>query len=196
MKVLRAGNAGQVDGARGRPKFAGMRLSPAPLRLPAAIAVMVFACNEGLQPVRAPTACPPGFVGICGTVRFRGALPESTQAVYLVAYPIFPQTRNDLFNFVPFPPQSISTADSTYFHTLGIPTGRYEWVIAAWVKQGFTTANADSTLREAGYYRDKADTTKPGVVVVNGTGTDSINIVVDFANMHPISYFFPAVVQR
>jgi hypothetical protein len=134
-----------------------------------------LACNEGLQPVRAPTACPPGFVGICGTVRFRGALPDSTQAVYLVAYPTFPRTRNDLFNFVPLPPQSIPTADSTYFYTLGIPTGRYEWVLAAWVKQGFTTANADTTLREAGFYRDKADTTKPGVVSVYGTGTDSIS---------------------
>jgi hypothetical protein len=176
-----------------------MRFPPppgGPLRLPLALAILALACNEGLQPVRAPAACPPGFVGICGTVRFRGALPDSTQAVYLVAYPTFPRTRNDLFNFVPLPPQSIPTADSTYFYTLGIPTGRYEWVLAAWVKQGFTTANADSTLREAGYYRDKADTTKPGVVSVYGMGTDSINIAVDFANMHPISYYFPAAVRR
>ncbi len=176
-----------------------MQAPPAPLarlRLPLAVAILGLACNEGLQPVGAPTACPPGFVGICGTVRFRGALPDSTQAVYLVAYPTFPRTRNDLFNFVPLPPQSIPTADSTYFYTLGIPTGRYEWVLAAWVKQGFTTANADTTLREAGFYRDKADTTKPGVVSVYGTGTDSINIVVDFANMHPISYYFPAAVRR
>jgi hypothetical protein len=176
-----------------------MRSAPrllAALRLPVALAILALACNEGLQPVRAPTACPPGFVGICGKVRFRGALPESTQAVYVVAYPTFPRTRNDLFNFVPLPPQSIPTADSTFFYTLGIPTGRYEWVLVAWVKQGFTTANADSTLREAGYYRDKADTTKPGVVSVYGTGTDSINIVVDFANMHPISYYFPAAVRQ
>src|SRR5712692_8415624 len=121
MKVLSVGNDGQVDCPRRRPKFDGMRHLPAPFWFPAAVAAMAFACNEGLQPVRAPTACPPGFVGICGTVRFRGALPESTQAVYLVAYPIFPQTRNDLFKFVPFPPQSISTADSTYFYTLGVP---------------------------------------------------------------------------
>jgi hypothetical protein len=168
----------------------------APLRLPLTLAILALACNEGLQPVRAPTACPAGFVGICGTVRFRGALPDSTQAVYLVAYPTFPRTRNDLFNFVPFPPQSIPTADSIYFYTLGIPPGRYEWVLAAWVKQGFTTANADSTLREAGYYRDKADTSRPGVVSVFGAGTDSINIVVDFANVHPISYYFPAAVRR
>jgi hypothetical protein len=168
----------------------------APLRLPLALAILALACNEGLQPVRAPTACPAGFVGICGTVRFRGALPDSTQAVYLVAYPMFPRSRNDLFNFVPLPPQSIPTADSTYFYTLGIPPGRYEWVLAAWVKVGFTTANADSTLREAGYYRDRADTARPGVVSVFGAGTDSINIVVDFTSMHPISYYFPAAVRQ
>ncbi|OLC07876.1 MAG: hypothetical protein AUH42_02775 [Gemmatimonadetes bacterium 13_1_40CM_70_11] len=171
-----------------------MRLPPpAALRLPSALAIVVLACNEGLQPV---PLCQRGFVGICGTVHFRGTLPDSTAAVYLVAYPTFPQSRNDLFNFVPFPPQSIPTADSTYFYTLGIPNGRYEWVLAAWVKLGFTTANADSTLREAGYYRDKADTAKPGVVMVNGTGTDSIDIVVDFDNMHPISYYFPAAAKQ
>ena len=162
---------------------------------------MVFACNEGLQPVRAPTACPQGFVGICGTVRLRGALPDSTEAVYLVAYPSFPQTRNDLYNFVPFPPQSIPTADSTYFYTLGIPAGRYEWVVAVWKKLGAFKpdfSNADSLLREAGYFRDRSDPTKPGVVVVSGPGggTDSINIAVDFANMHPISYYFPAAVKQ
>ena len=169
------------------------------LLLPIAIAILAFACNEGLRPFHVPTTCPHGFVGICGTVRFRGALPDSTEAVYLVAYPTFPQSRNDLFNFVPFPPQSIPTADSSYFYTLGILNGRYEWVVAVWKKLGSFNpdfSNADSLLREAGYYRDRSDPTRPGVVVVNGSGTDSINIVVDFANMHPISYYFPAAAKQ
>jgi len=168
-----------------------------PRRLtPLFAALVLVACDAGLRPVPAPTSCPRGFVGICGTVRFRGPLPDSTQDVVLVAYPTFPRSRSDLFHFAPFPPQSIATPDSTYFYTLGLPNGRYEWVVAVWVKQGFTTANADSTLREAGYFRDRADSTRPGVVTVDATGTDSIDIVVDFTDMHPISFYFPAAGRR
>jgi hypothetical protein len=164
-----------------------------------AFTFIALGCNEGLRPVPAPTSCPSGFVGICGTLRFRGTLPDSTEAVYLVAYQTFPQSRNDLFTFVPFPPQSVSTADSTYFYTLPVANGQYQWVVAVWKKIGAFTpdfSNADSLLRETGYYRDPADTTKPGVVVVNGVGTDSIDIVVDFANMHPISYYFPLAAAK
>jgi hypothetical protein len=163
-----------------------------------AVACAALACNEGLQPVRAPSSCPTSFVGICGTVRLHGTLPDSTDAVFIVAYPAFPKSRNDLFLFVPLPPPSIPTSDSTYFYTLAIPNGRYEWLVAVWKKVGsfaIDFSNADSLLREAGYYRDKADTSKAGVVVVNGAGTDSINIVVDFTKMHPISFYFPAAVR-
>ena len=59
-----------------------------------------------------------------------------------------------------------------------------------------TPANADSLLREAGFYRDRTDTTRPGVVVVSGTGTDSIDFVVDFTNMHPVSFYFPASIRQ
>ena len=152
-------------------------------------------CNEGLQPLAAPTSCPSGLVGICGTVTFRGALPDSTDGVFIVAYPKFPRSRNDLFNFQPpLPLQSLPLAGPplSTFYTVALPNGRYEWVLAVWKKQGtITIANADSLLREAGSYRDRADTSRFGVVVVNGTGTDSIDIIVDFASMHPVSFYFP-----
>ena len=66
-------------------------------------------------------------------------------------------------------------------------------MLAAWVKQGFTPQNADSTLREAGFFRDSGDTTVhgSGIVVVNGTGTDSIDFTIDFTKMHPVSFYFP-----
>src|SRR6266852_2077861 len=63
-----------------------------------------LACDEGLKP---QTVCPSSFQGICGTVTFRGALPESTDVVYVVAYATFPQTQNDLFTFQPVPPPTL-----------------------------------------------------------------------------------------
>jgi len=165
-------------------------------RVALAFTLTALGCNEGLRPVPALTSCPAGFVGICGTLHFHGALPPTTGDVVLVAYATFPKSRDDLFTFLPFPPQSVLTTDSTRFYTLPVPNGRYEWVVAVWVDSAFTIANADSTLREAGYFRDSADSTKPGAVVVNGVGTDSIDVVVDFTNMHPISYYFPAAARR
>lgn len=151
-----------------------------------------LACNEGLTP---HTTCPPDFEGICGTVTFRGALPESTDVVYVVAYATFPRSLNDLFSFSPASPPTLvldsASRASPQTYTLSIPNGSYAWVLAAWKKQGtLSLQTADSLLREAGYYRDPADTSKPGTVVVNGR-TTGINFVVDFANMHPVSFYFP-----
>lgn len=158
--------------------------------------LMLLGCDEGLTPRQTPTTCPPGFVGICGTVTFRGALPDSTDAVYVVAYARFPTSQADLFLFQPLPPPSLpldSVATSgTQHYLLPLPSGSYAWVLAAWKKVGpISAANADSLLREAGYFRDPADTTRPGTVVVAGSGTDAIDFVVDFTNMHPVSYYFP-----
>ncbi|MGH7538803.1 MAG: hypothetical protein ACREMF_09225 [Gemmatimonadales bacterium] len=159
------------------------------------------ACDDGLTPRPRPTTCPTGFVGLCGTVTFRGALPESTDAVFIVAYATFPTSQSELFDFQPVPPpmlllDSAARADSQPY-LLPLPSGTYEWVLAAWKKQGtLTPANADSLLREAGFFRDPADTTQPGSVDVSGTGRDSINFVVDFTNMHPVSFYFPAAAQR
>src|SRR5438445_4211118 len=189
-KSIPRGNEGQVDSSRGAADIDSMRLCVA------ALAALVVACNGGLGPAPAPTSCPKNFTGICGTLTIRGATPESTDVVYVVAYQTFPQSRGDLFSYTPLVPPTISLADTTYFYTLPVPNGRYEWVLAVWKKQGILTiANADSLLREAGYYkRSDPDTAAfgAGIVVVNSIGTDSINFVVDFTNMHPVSFYFPA----
>ena len=167
-----------------------------PLRL--LVLASVLACNDGLKPTPVPTTCPTGFVGICGNVTFRGTLPDSTDALYLVAYAAFPQSTSDLFNFLPFPPATLplpAAGDSVVHYTLPLPNGAYHWVLAVWKKVGTLNpgnpASADSLLREAGYYRDPADSTQPGIVQVNATGTDHVDFIVDFANMHSVSYFFP-----
>ena len=126
-------------------------------------------------------------MGICGHITFRGTLPDSTDAIYLVAYGSFPQSASDLFNFLPFPPQLLQVppaGDSVVAYGLPLPNNQYHWVIAVWKKVGTLdpadTASADSLLREAGYYRDPADSTKPGVVTVHSAGTGDIDFVVDF----------------
>jgi hypothetical protein len=157
------------------------------------VALGALACDGGLAP---QSSCPPGFVGICGTVTFRGALPDSTDVVYVVAYATFPTSQNDLFNFKPLPPPTLrldSTARAApQAYTLALPAGTYQWVLAAWKKQGtLSPQNADSLLREAGFYRDPADTSKAGAIVVSGAVTGA-DFTVDFTNMHPVSFYFPA----
>ncbi|HMH83180.1 MAG TPA: hypothetical protein VK531_09940 [Gemmatimonadales bacterium] len=146
----------------------------------AALIAVVLACDAGLHPT---TACP----GICGTVTFRGAVPDSTQAVYVVAYHTFPHSRDSLFTFQPpvTSLQGLPLDGAPAFYALPVDAGRYEWVLAVWVKQGFTLATADSTLREAGYYRDPADTSQPGVLDVDTSRPDSIDFMIDFGQMHP-----------
>ena len=155
----------------------------------------LLACDAGLAPVAESGGCPPGFSGACGTVTFRGAIPESTQVVYVVAYAQFPQSSTDLLTFAPLSPPVLdlpgSPSDTIATYRLPLPADRYEWILAVWKKVGMLTlANADSLLREAGYYRDPANDTLPGVVNVLG-GVDSIDLIVDFANMHPVSFYFP-----
>lgn len=165
------------------------------------VALALLGCDNGLTPRPTPTTCPVGFVGVCGTVTFNGALPASTDVVYVVAYAMFPKSQADLFSFKPFPPPTLlldsAARANPQPYQLSLPSGRYEWVLAAWKQQGtLTPDNADSLLREAGYYRDPADPAKPGVVVVSGTGTDSIDFLVDFTNMHRVSYYFPLLAAR
>lgn len=157
-----------------------------------AVACTALACDGGLAP---QPVCPPGFIGVCGTVTFRGALPDSTDVVYIVAYATFPTTQNDLFTFQPSSPPKLlldSAARAVpQSYTLQLPPGTYQWVLAAWKKQGaLSPQNADSLLREAGFYRDPTDTTKAGVIIVSGT-TTRVDFLVDFTNMHPVSYYFP-----
>ncbi|MGH9260623.1 MAG: hypothetical protein ACRD08_12120 [Acidimicrobiales bacterium] len=164
-----------------------MRTASAALAL-----VIAAACDGGLEPEPIPTSCPAGFVGVCGTIRFRGAIPDSTDNVFVIAYTTFPQTCNDLFTFRPLPPPPVPYGDSTAFYTLPLPDGRYEWLLAVWKKVGMLTFSIADTalLREAGHYRDPADTTQPGVVVVSGTGRDSIDFAVNFDSMRTVSSYF------
>ena len=160
----------------------------------AVLVLALLACNDGLQPVPAPTTCPQNFTGICGHLTFQGTVPDSTQAVYVVAYHTFPRSRDSLFTFQPslILLQKLPLDSATAFYAVPLSSGRYEWVVAVWVKQGFTLPNADSTLREAGSYRDPADTTLPGVVNVYTQGTDSIDFVIDFDHLHPpCRYYSP-----
>ena len=111
----------------------------------AGLVAAALACNGGLQPT-------PASPGISGSVTFRGAVPDSTQAVYVVAYHTFPHSRDSLFTFQP-PVQSLQQlplAGPAARYSIPVASGRYEWVVAVWVKRGFTLANADSTLRETG----------------------------------------------
>ena len=163
----------------------------------AAALATALACNGGLQPT---PACGTGFVGVCGTVTFQGQLPDSlkdsTKAVFIVAYHTFPPAPESLFHFLPFPPSAIPTSNATYFYTLPLPNGRYEWVLAVWQKKSaapLSPQNADTLLREAGFYRDDADTTShgSGIVTVSGTGTGAIDFVIDFSQLHRICDYFP-----
>jgi hypothetical protein len=153
----------------------------------AALVAATLACNGGLQPT-------PATPGIGGTVTYRGAVPDSTQAVYVVAYHTFPHSRDSLFTFQP-PVQSLQQLPlgvGAAPYSIPVESGRYAWVVAVWVKRGFTLANADSTLRETGYYRDPADTTRPGVVNVLTQPASSIDFVIDFGHMRPpCRYYAP-----
>lgn len=157
------------------------------------VLALVLGCNDGLQPM---TICDPHLVGVCGHVTFQGTLPDSTLALYIVAYGAFPQSRADLINFLPFPPEPLTVAspgDSTLY-SLSLPNNQYHWVLAVWAKAGLVigdTVNEATHLFAAGYFRDPADTTKPGVVTVHSAGTPGVDFVVDFNNMHSVSYFFP-----
>jgi hypothetical protein len=167
-------------------------------RLLFAGAIVALGCNQGLAPIPGDGACPPGFVGVCGTVRFRGAIPESTDAVFVLAYAAFPQSQADLFEFrppIPFTPR-LGLGDSITSYQLPLPRGRYEWILAAWKKVGdISLANADSLLREAGYYRDPSDPSQPGAVMVDG-GLGGVDFVVDFDNMRHVSEYFPSGAPR
>lgn len=166
--------------------------------LPATLVLAAFvACDGGLEPARDSGACPSGFVGACGTVTFRGALPESTQVVYVVAYAHFPQSTSDLLLFQPLSPPVLdlptAPGDSTATYQIGLPAGHYEWLLAVWKKIGpLSIDSADALLRDAGYYRNPSNPALPGALdIASGRGRDSVDFVVDFGNMHPISFYFP-----
>ena len=150
----------------------------------------VTACGRGLEP---EPICARGLVGVCGTLRYRGIIPDSTDNVFIAAYLTFPQTCNELIaNRKPFIPGSVPYTGSTAVYSVPLAPGAYHWVLAVWKKVGTLTLSAADTalLRVAGYYRNPADTTQPGIVTVpTGAVADSINFSVDFGRLRPATDF-------
>src|SRR5258705_1524120 len=141
---------------------------------PAAVFVAVLAaamaCDAGLEP---EPICARNLVGVCGTIRFSGTIPDSTDNVFVAAYTSFPQTCNDLiFNRQPFIPSSVPYTDSVTLYSITLLPDQYEWVLAVWKKVGQLQLNAADTalLRVAGYYRSPADPSLPGTVIVPTCG--------------------------
>lgn len=161
---------------------------------PAAVLVAVLAaalaCDAGLEP---EPICARGLIGVCGTIRFSGTIPDSTDNVFVAAYASFPQTCGDLiFNRQPFIPSSVPYTDSIALYGIPLPPSRYEWVLAVWKKIGNLTLGAQDTslLRVAGYYRDPADSTLPGAVTVqNGGAIGSVDFKVNFDSLLPATDF-------
>jgi hypothetical protein len=151
---------------------------------------VVAACGGGLEP---EPICAPTLVGVCGTLRFRGTIPDSTDNVFIAAYATFPQTCNDLINNrQPFIPGSVPYTDSAAAYSVELPPRAYAWVVAVWKKIGnLTLSPADTALlRVAGYYRNPADTSQPGVVTVPAAAAaGDIDFVADFDNLRPATDF-------
>lgn len=151
---------------------------------------VVVACGGGLEP---EPICAPTLVGVCGTLRFRGTIPDSTDDVFIAAYDSFPQTCDDLINDrQPFIPGSVPYTDSVADYSVELLPNAYDWVLAVWKKTGnLTLSPADTALlRVAGYYRNAADTTQPGVVTVpSGASAGNVDFVVDFDHLRPATDF-------
>lgn len=165
-----------------------MALRPAGL-LAAALAA-TFACDGGLEP---EPICARGLVGVCGAIRFRGTIPDSTDNVFVAAYATFPLTCDDLiFNRQPFFPGSVPYTDSLVPYSVPLPPGGYAWVLAVWKKLGVLHLDARDTtlLRVAGYYRNPADTTQPGAVLVPSGGVAAdVDFGVNFDSLQPATDF-------
>lgn len=150
----------------------------------------VAACHGGLQP---EPICGPTLIGVCGTIHFRGTVPDSTDDVFVAAYATFPQTCNDLIiDRQPFIPGSVPYTDSAAQYSVSLPPGAYQWVLAVWKKVGTLTLTPADTalLRVAGYYRSPADTTQAGVVTVpDGAAAANINFRVEFDSLRPATDF-------
>jgi hypothetical protein len=160
------------------------------------LVAVVTACGGGLEP---EPICAPSLVGLCGTVRFRGTVPDSTDNVFIAAYLTFPQTCTDLINNRQPPiPGSVPYTDSVVAYSVPLSPGTYQWVLAVWKKVGTLTLTASDTalLRVAGYYRNRADTTLPGVVTVSsGAAPGDIDFVADFDNLRPATDFVRCTAQ-
>src|SRR5213593_502643 len=164
------------------------------------VAGVAVACNGGLEPESIPPICAPSLVGLCGTVRFRGAIPDSSDNVFIATYLNFPQTCTDLINDRrPVIPGSVPYRDTAAAYSVGLSPGTYHWVLAVWKKMGTLTLSPSDTalLRVAGYYRNPSDSTQPGVVTVPGgpTAVRDIDFVVNFDSLRPATDFVTCTAQ-
>ena len=151
---------------------------------------LLAACDGGLQP---EPICASTLVGVCGTLRFRGTIPDSTDNVFIAAYANFPQTCNDLINNRrPVIPGSVPYTDSVAAYSVPLDPGTYAWLVAVWKKEGpLTLSPADTALlRVAGYYRNPADATQPGAITVPaGAAAGDVDFMADFDNLRPATDF-------
>jgi len=160
------------------------------------VAGWLTACDAGLAP---EPICAPGLIGLCGTIHFRGSIPDSTDAVFVAAYLTFPQTCNDLINNRrPVIPGSVPYTDSAAAYSMALDPGTYHWVVAVWKKVGMLHVSPADTalLRVAGYYRNPADTSRPGVVTVpKGAAAGDVNFVAHLDSLHPATDFVTCAAQ-
>ena len=156
----------------------------------------VTACDAGLAP---EPICAPGLIGLCGTIHFRGSIPDSTDAVFVAAYLTFPQTCNDLINNRrPALPGSVPYTDSAAAYSMALDPGTYHWVVAVWKKVGALHVSPADTalLRVAGSYRNPADTSQPGIVTVpNRAAAGDINFVANLDSLRPATDFVTCTLQ-
>lgn len=162
------------------------------------LVAVVMACDGGLEP---EPICAPSLVGLCGTLRFRGTIPDSTDNVFIAAYVSFPQTCTDLINNrKPVIPGSVPYTDSAAAYSVALDPATYHWVLAVWKKLGNLTLSPQDTalLRVAGYYRDPTDSTLPGMVTVpsgGGAAPGDIDFVANFDSMRPATDFVTCTAQ-
>ena len=160
------------------------------------LVALVAACGGGLEP---EPVCARTLVGLCGTVRFRGTIPDSTDNVFIAAYVTLPQTCTDLINNRrPIIPGSVPYTDSTAAYSVPLPSGTYQWLIAVWKKIGTLTLTPSDTalLRVAGYYRSPTDSTQRGTVTVpSGAATADVDFVVNFDSLRPATDFVTCTAQ-
>jgi hypothetical protein len=164
--------------------------------LAVALIALVTACDAGLAP---EPICAPRLIGLCGTIHFRGTVPDSTDQVFVAAYATFPLTCTDLINNRrPVIPGAVPHTDTAAAYSIALPPGTYHWVLAVWKKIGMLQISPADTalLRVAGYYRSPADSSQPGVVVVPTVGAaGDINFAVNFDSLRPATDFVTCTAQ-
>jgi hypothetical protein len=130
------------------------------------------ACADGIEPVP--------FQGVSGTVRFVGAVPDSTEWVRLAAYRDLPGSALELLSFAAISDTLPLGGDSASY-VLGLDAGVYGWLPLIWKPAGLPLS--PSTLRVLGWYTGAQpfDRATPFVVTADEE-TAEIDLVADFNN--------------